>query len=294
MNNYLMAVGCMLAMSVPAQAFEDLGPLEQARESYPQLFIPQSVNQTEIAGRPHYVFSGQAERYFDDEMDSELWEEATLSAKAVLFEHFAEGNKATKVDMSGCAPLYRVKEGKTYTMLMAVPVARVKVSRPIAPKPVPAANPAPASVPVFTPAPVPVATTAPQPSSDPTPVPETAPVIPPVASEANNEIGVLRDDVASHPNDWRKRRRLAELYFQTGKSDRALRHLALAVKGALEEGTNGDELYDLLVSSARKFEAAGNDALSLKCSRILLHKPVPFELKKEANARIARLRLRMD
>lgn len=286
MNNYLMAVGCMLAMSVPAQAFEDLGPLEQARESYPQLFIPQSVNQTEIAGRPHYVFSGQAERYFDDEMDSELWEEATLSAKAVLFEHFAEGNKATKVDMSGCAPLYRVKEGKAYTMLMAVPVDRVKVSRPIAPKPAPAAKPAPASAPEASPAP--------QPSAEPAPAPEAAPAVPPASPEVKNEISMLRDDIASHPNDWRKRRRLADLYFQAGKDERALRHLALAVKGALEEGTNGDELYDLLVSSARKFEAAGNDALSLKCSRILLHKPVPFELKKEANVRIARLRLRMD
>ena len=122
-------VACaLISVASVAIAFEDLGPIETARRDHPNIFVPEEVNVVDINSETHYVFSGQAERCFPDETDSELWEEATMSAKNVFYAHLSGEKEGVKISMSGCKPLYRLHDGNVFTMIMCVPRDKVLVT----------------------------------------------------------------------------------------------------------------------------------------------------------------------
>jgi hypothetical protein len=120
---------CFLSFAV--SAYEDLGPLNTAKERHPEIFIPGSICKIKIAGKESYVFSGQAEQLFSKknaETDSELYQEAESAAKSFFYQKLSNGNERISITMSQCQLLYRFHEQKTYTVILFVPVENVSVT----------------------------------------------------------------------------------------------------------------------------------------------------------------------
>lgn len=112
--------------------FEDLGKIDAARKAYPEIFIPGSIHETMVNGKLSYVFMGQSEQCFSGkfaEPESELYEEATLSAKNFFYEKLSEGDKTATITMSQCAVLYRFNNKKIYSVILFVPKNNVSISR---------------------------------------------------------------------------------------------------------------------------------------------------------------------
>ena len=94
-------------------AFEDLGPLKTAQNKYPQIFKTGSINIISVNNIPCYVFSGEAEQAFSGdfaESPSELYAEATLSAKSNFYEFLSKKDKKAVITMSGCKVLYQYND----------------------------------------------------------------------------------------------------------------------------------------------------------------------------------------
>ena len=88
----IFAVFCTTVL----MAFEDLGPIKTVQKKYPQIFKTGSVNIITINKIPCYVFSGDAEQAFSGdfaETESELYEEATISAKSNFYEFLSKKDK---------------------------------------------------------------------------------------------------------------------------------------------------------------------------------------------------------
>lgn len=122
----------LLASSTALYAFEDLGKIDVARKAHPEIFIPGSIHETMVNGKLSYVFMGQAEQCFSGEFaepESELYEEATLSAKNLFFEKLSEDDKTTTVTMSHCSVLYRFNNKKIYSVILFVPKNNVSISK---------------------------------------------------------------------------------------------------------------------------------------------------------------------
>ena len=128
----LPGISIILALALQTFAFEDLGPLASVRRKRPELFVPGRVLVVDVKGTPSYVFSGVSERSFSGafaEPESELYDEAVLSAKSNFYEHFSKGDKRIGISMSRCQLLYRYNDRKTYTAVLFVPKANVKITR---------------------------------------------------------------------------------------------------------------------------------------------------------------------
>ncbi len=209
-----------------ALAFEDLGPLARAKETHPHIFVPGEVNTVKIKDVECFVFSGQAEKFLDDETDAELWQEATLAAKGVFLNWVQGGDASRKVVMSSCSPLYREKVGSVYTMIMSVPRSQVRVENSALPAKADARSPSPGK-----------SAQNPRVSAKP-------------SVEAMSR---LRIYVADHPDDWSRRRELADLYFESGNISRAMRHYNAAVKSAIADpAADKTELANLVYAAAKK------------------------------------------
>ena len=113
-------------------SFEDLGPLQDAKKKYPQIFEIGSVKTITINKVACYCFSGQAEQSFKDEFataDSELYEEATLVAKSNLFTFLSNGDKKVNISFFGNKVLYQYNDKKIYTVILFVPIANIKITK---------------------------------------------------------------------------------------------------------------------------------------------------------------------
>lgn len=111
-------------------AFEDLGPLKTVQKKYPQIFKTGSVNIITINKIPCYVFSGDAEQAFSGdfaETESELYEEATISAKSNFYDFLSKKDKNVSISMTGCSVLYQYNNKKLYTVILYVPQKNVTV-----------------------------------------------------------------------------------------------------------------------------------------------------------------------
>ena len=107
-------IGALLCAGALA-AYEDLGPLAEARKQYPGIFEAGSVSTLTVKGTPCYVFQGEAEQLFSGEFAEaagELYEEATLTAKSNFYKHFTRPGESLSITMSGCSVLYQFNNKK--------------------------------------------------------------------------------------------------------------------------------------------------------------------------------------
>lgn len=280
----MLLLGLILVQTV--FAYEDLGPIDKVRQSHPYIFVPNEVNIVKIGNAENYVFSGQAEKNFDDETDSELWQEATLAAKNTFYQWITKGDVRKEVSMSGCAPFYRDKNGKVYNMIMSVPCANVRITNKISSGSGNVGNGATRTVDLGVDANAVIA-----------------------KAESDNKVGgdigegasnpldkdALRSLVAEHPDDWPKRRQLAELYFSEGNMARGFRHFQEALRIARQDGkVTKKEIAIMTYELAVRSDEMNKENLAIKYYRQVLHLDATDEMRNRANERIAQLLLKIN
>ena len=278
MSSSWIVASALISVASGAMAFEDLGPIETARRDHPNIFIPGEVNAVDINSAAHYVFSGQAERCFPDETDSELWEEATMSAKNAFYVHLSGEKEGVKISMSGCRPLYRLHDGNVFTMIMCVPRDKVVITteKPAAEKHDPVAEPPGSSSEV----------------AQTTAVEDQPAVQEEVHVDIDLRIAKMRERLDANPADWRVRRRLAKLFVAKGNNVKAAKFYDTAVRGALKDkDVLEEERVEIVYETARACEAGSQMHLAIKYYRMLLHMKVPFDVRKTANAKVSEILL---
>ena len=304
-------------------ALNEFGEFNSARQAHPEFFKPGVVDTAKLGDEPWYVYCGEAEKCFDEEQVSELYEEAEVQAKMNFYGYFQkrEKNPAVKVDASSARKLYQYADGKMYYVVFGVPQSGVNVSVPLVPAKAAqvAAQPAPAgtgNVPV-------------QPVQASTPKPETAQTAAPVAAvpaskpEAGQEqataaapasaaapapaampkpagdtggqtisddeiLGKLRMRLRQNPDDFNTRIRMARIFERQGKPLRALRNYSDAAR-LITADTKKDSAkkIEALVEIAEYEESHLAGALALKHYRVLRRMGSLI-----ANSRISRLLLK--
>ena len=280
----VLLLGLILAQAV--FAYEDLGPIDKVRQSHPYIFVPNEVNKVKIGNGENYVFSGQAERDFDEESDSELWQEAALAAKNTFYQWMTKGDARKEVSMSGCAPIYRDRNGNVYNMIMSVPCANVRITDKVSIGSGNVVNDATRTADLDV---------------------DTNAVVAKVESDKNGGVDIgkivdnpldkdaLRSWVAEHPNDWRKRRQLAELYLSEGNLARGFRHFQEVLRTARQDGkVTKKELAVMTYAQAVRSDEMNKENLAIKYYRQVLHLDAPDEMRKRANERIAQLLLKLN
>lgn len=133
----------VLATSLPFAilAKDELGPIETARKAYPDAFAPGMVAEVDCGGVRCYAFAGEAEQCFSGkyaESEAELFEEATLDAKARFFAVLGKGDPGAVITMGGLRTAYQYTDGAFRRVVCVVPAESVSVSFPPAPQTSPA------------------------------------------------------------------------------------------------------------------------------------------------------------
>lgn len=276
-------------------AFEDLGPLKTAQDKYPQIFETGSVNIVTINEIPCYVFSGEAEQAFLGdfaESESELYEEATLSAKSNFYEFLSKKNNAAAVSMTGCGVLYQYNDKKLYHVILFVPQKNVSIE---AKKSVPdlvKKEESGVSVPAVEQK---TALAAQETIVAPAPVPakeatEEAPQISPV----ERRIAKFQNRLKNSPDDVFSMITLADLYKKVGKNSDALKLYCSTIK-KLDQNKYFDETEKIRVicEIIALAEETKQYDLALKYCYYLLRHKCTQEQRKKAVASISQLRLRL-
>lgn len=124
---------CLLC-GLTCLALGEFGEFQAARQSHPEFFRPGVVEDARLGDEPWYVYCGEAEKCFNEEQDSELYEEAEVQAKQNFYSYFQkqENNPAVKVGVATGRKLYQFTEGKMYYVVLGVPKSGVSVSVPVA------------------------------------------------------------------------------------------------------------------------------------------------------------------
>ena len=303
----------LLFCSAALMAFEDLGSLETAQKKYPQIFEMGSINIININDVPCYVFSGEAEQAFAGdyaEPESELYEEATLSAKSNFYETLSKKNKQAVVTMTGSGVLYQYNDKKLYRVILFVPRANVSIKpndfaavaaaqkEPGAVQNVPAvAATKPAAVPALPVAAVVDATLAKSPAeaiavqmpSALTTPKEEAPKL----SATERRIAKFKSRIDSDPDNIFALVSLADLYNKSKAYKEALKYYRLAVQ-KIDQGKFYDEAEKIRIISeiTHVAEQNKNYNIALKYNYYLLRHKCSMDQRKKAVAAISRLRLR--
>jgi len=283
-------------------AKDDLGPFADARSSWPDAFVPGKVATVDLAGEALYAFAGEAESFFDGELaesNAELYEEATLDAKARFYETMSEGDTSRSVSLSGLRVAYRWTEGPMRRVVCVVPRRNVKVSPSVSTPTPAAALPGPSEPDSGGTAPIPASDMAPPPASDTAPLPAHATEADEVSSPdeipVEAKIRACREQLAESPDDPLLRLRLARLFAQSGQASRATRHYNALVK-RLASDRNAMPIHDAasaMVEAAEHARATGNEAQALKFYRSAW-KLGDSELQSRITAAIALLQLHVD
>ncbi len=266
MKALVLLIFCLLC-GLTCLALGEFGEFQAARQSHPEFFRPGVVEDARLGDEPWYVYCGEAEKCFDEEQASELYEEAEVQAKLNFYSYFQkrEKNPAVKVGVVAARKLYQFTEGNMYYVVLGVPKSGVSVS-------VPVANPAP---------PVIVQT---KPISQPS-LPLAQAVVSPVGQPAAespsnvkqpNEIGdaeklkILRARLVKNPGDFHTRIRMAKIFDSQGNERRALRNFSDAARLLVQaKDVPVSEKIDVLNEIASYEESHGAGALALKHYRAL-------------------------
>lgn len=294
--------------------FEDLGKIDAARKAYPEIFIPGSIHETKVNGKLSYVFMGQSEQCFSGEFaepESELYEEATLSAKNFFYEKLSEGDKTATVTMSQCTVLYRFNNKKIYSVILCVPKNNVSVSKkpkvqhqeavPSVPKPLSATHKdlqkeitpdAPSE----------------KPSAGVAPEKKNAPNRGKIVQQKNDEIISGKTDLSA--SERRKRKYASRLEknpndpianFNFGKINELENDLTTALKYyqnavnavAKDEFFDPQEKENMILSTAQLCEKLDKNNLALKYYYLLLKCKISPQVRQLATRKISQIRLKM-
>jgi len=254
---FIFAVFCA---SIPLFSYEDLGSLKTARKTHPEIFIPGSVNTISLQSKPYYVFSGEAEQCFSGEFaepESELYEEAVLSAKSNFFEFLTKGKKTLTVSMSRCSVLYRFHDRKGYTVILFVPKGTVKVSGTSSPQPVP---------------------TTPAKAQNP-------------PSRLQRRIDKYAKRIRKDPGDIISYCCLARIYRENREIANAVKNYRMAIHLAeRSEYFDRNEENRMILDTARLCEQQGKNNLALKYYSLLLKHNDSKEYNRIATEKIRQLR----
>lgn len=171
----------VLAAAIPACAWDELGPIAEARRAHPGLFRKGAVSQIEVDGVEYWAFAGDSDQRdgFTSLSDTERYAEAALDARRNLLRHVTGGAKNVTAEVSNIVVAYRFADGLARRVICLVPMEKVRVL---------SAN-SPAAAPTESPSPVaPVAplesTAAPAPAEPPSGPPATKPPEPPAGAPA--------------------------------------------------------------------------------------------------------------
>ena len=298
----------VLALTASAAfARDDLGSFADARAAWPDAFVPGKVAIVDFAGEGFYAFAGEAESFFPGEMaesDAELYEEATLDAKARFYATMSGGDASRTISLSGLRVAYRWAEGPLRRVVCVVPRRNVAVSPPVSgPEPLaPVAEPVGNTSIANPPSPESAAESAPGGTNAPTSTP-TSLESPPAPAEGSSsdeipvdaKIRACREGLAETPDDPFLRLRLARLFAQSGQASRATRHYNALVK-RLASDRNVMPVHDAaaaMVEAAEHARMTGDEAQALKFYRSAW-KLGDSELQSRITAAIALLRLHVD
>ncbi len=290
-------------------ALGEFGEFQAARQSHPEFFRPGVVEDARLGDEPWYVYCGEAEKCFNEEQDSELYEEAEVQAKQNFYSYFQkkENNPAVKVGVATARKLYQFTEGKMYYVILGVPKSGVSVSVPVAKpvSPVTVLNkPTPPPAPPFYPVAAPPAKETIKPqnphstihavASQPTVTPVSQPVTssgvlagivpaagqPAVEAPADRKqpdetsdaekLKILRARLVKNPGDFHTRIRMAKIFDSQGNKRRALRNYSDAARLLVQaKDVAVGEKVDVLSEIASYEENHGAGALALKHYRAL-------------------------
>ena len=146
----LAAALLVLAAAFPARAWDELGPLAEARRTHPAFFAKGAVHQTEVDGEVYWVFTGDSDQRdgFASLSDTERYAEATLDARRNLLRHVTGGARNVTAEVSGIVVAYRFAEGPARRVVCLVPVEKVRVVSASAPPTAPVAQSAEPAPPI--------------------------------------------------------------------------------------------------------------------------------------------------
>ena len=302
----------LLASSTVLFAFEDLGKIDVARKEHPEIFIPGSIHAMMVNGKLSYVFMGQSEQCFSGEFaepESELYEEATLSAKNFLYETLSDGDKAATITVSHCATLYRFNDKKTYSVILFVPKNHVSISKtvkvqrpvvaPAVPEPLSAAN---KSQPTKTPD-----TSSKQMSrgvvSENKDTPDGMKIVSQLkdaemngtrdlsALERRKKKYVLR--LEKDANDPIANFNLGKIYEAENNFTGALKYYQKAVNAvSRDEFFDQQEKVNMILSTAQLWEKLEKNHLALKYYYLLLKCKTSLQVRQQATQKISQIRLK--
>ena len=266
-------------------AMGEFGEFQSVRQVHPEFFKPGVVEDALLGDVPWYVYCGEAEKCFNEEQDSELYEEAEVQAKLNFYSFFQNKakNPAVKVEVSTARKLYQFVDGKMYYVVLGVPKSGVTVSAPVAkPTPPVIVNNVVKSQPIQQPVSTPVraADNILKPQLQPSPVATSAVGVPvadaPVDAKKTEDMDdaeklkILRARLATNPGDFRVRIRMARIFDAQKNERRALRNYADAARLlVLDKNVSIDEKIDTLHEIAAYEEGHGAGALALKHYRVL-------------------------
>ena len=291
----------VICMCFEAFAFEDIGTLTDARKSHPEIFIPGSVNTLDFKSQTHYVFSGESEQCFTGEFvesTSELYDEATLSAKNNFFEFMTKGNKNLSVNMSGTTVLYQYNDKKIYTVILAVPKKQVTITKNN-PATFRAEQESPSAISLVMPQQSKTTTTivAPEESVHKTVSQETQSAVTEstavnIGNPTQRRIEKYISRIKKDPDDIISHIRLGELYEQEENFNEAISSLRKAVKliGESQYFDNAETIR-ILLKTAELCEQGKRYNLALKYYSLLLKYNCPKQYYDIATSKISKIRL---
>ncbi len=119
----------VLVAAVPARAWDELGPLAEARRTHPVFFAKGAVHRTEVDGEVYWVFTGDSDQRdgFASLSDTERYAEAALDARRNLLRHVTGGARNVTAEVSGIVVAYRFADGPARRVVCLVPVEKVRV-----------------------------------------------------------------------------------------------------------------------------------------------------------------------
>ena len=280
-------------------AFEDLGPLKKAQKKYPDIFKTGSINLITINNTPCYVFSGNSEQAFTGEFaekDSELYEEATLSAKSNFYESLSKKNKNATITMSNCKVLYQYNNNKLYTVVLFVPKNNVTIkSKQTSTKIIATVAPS-------------VATTtnkvapAKQLSNEPATTVSAPTKIQASIGKAQSQkissierrIQKYQKRIKKNSNDIVSLISLANLYKKSNSLKESAKFYRLAIsKIEQDKYFDQNEKINIIYTVASIFEQLEKNNLALKYYYYLLRHKCSIDMRKKSIAAISKIRLKM-